>query len=409
MDSMICRFCNSSLEHTFADLGLSPLANAYVSYEYSKRETFFYPLYAKVCSRCFLVQAEAFSSPEQMFNDYKYFSSNSKSWLKHTKDYVQMVTGRLNLDANTLVVEIASNDGYLLQYFNEAGVPNYGVEPAHDAARKARVKGIEVVCEYFGDRLACQLSAEKGKVDLLIGNNVLAHVPDINDFVTGMKTLLKPAGTITMEFPHLLNLIKQVQFDTIYHEHFSYFSLNTVAEIFLKHGLMIYDVERLETHGGSLRIYATHADNGFKINSSVDDLKKEETDYGLRDLGIYTQFQAKINHIKYTSISKLSSIKLEGKSIIAYGAAAKGTTFLNYCGIGKDYFEYIVDVTPEKQGLFLPGTLIPIVDESYIERLKPDYIAILPWNWKEEIINRLSFTREWGCKFITFIPELAID
>ncbi len=405
----LCRFCGKELTTDFADLGLSPISNEYLSAENSRKGQMFYPLHARVCSDCFLVQADAYSSPEKIFDDYKYLSSNSQMWLKHAENYVNMITERLSLNESSLITEIASNDGYLLQYFNKRGLKNYGVEPAANVAEIARQKGIDVVCDFFGTEVAERLSKERGKSDLILGNNVLAHVPDINGFVEGMKILLKDSGTITMEFPHLLNLIKEMQFDTIYHEHFSYFSLFTVKKIFEKHGLKIYDVEEINTHGGSLRIYAAHSENSeLQISSRVDDLLQRELDFKINDTATYISFQEKIKNIKFNTVKTLSELVLSGKKIIAYGAAAKGNTFLNYCGLGREYFECIVDVTPEKQGLKLPGTLIDIVGEEVIEKIKPDYIAILPWNWKTEITARLEFTRQWGCKLITFIPEINI-
>lgn len=404
-----CRFCGKELKTNFVDLGLSPVSTEYLSVDSSLKGEMFYPLHVRVCSECFLVQADVYSSPEKIFNDYKYLSSNSQAWLQHAEAYVDMITGKLALDENSLITEIACNDGYLLQYFNKRGLKNYGVEPAENVADIARGKGIDVECDFFGAELAEKLVQKRGRSDLILGNNVLAHVPDINGFVEGMKILLKPLGTITMEFPHLLNLIKQIQFDTIYHEHFSYFSLYAVINIFKKHGLKIYDVEKLNTHGGSLRIYAAHADNNeLNICSRVTDLIEEEKKFGIADIKTYEGFQEKIHTIKYNTLKTLSELVLDGKKIIAYGAAAKGNTFLNYCGLGKEFFECIVDVTPEKQGLKLPGTLIDIVGEDAIEKIRPDYIAVLPWNWKGEITKRLEFTREWGCKLITFIPEINI-
>lgn len=409
MNNNKCRFCGKDLEITFADLGLSPVSTEYLSVENSKKGEMFYPLNVKVCSECFLVQAEVYSTPEKIFNDYRYLSSNSNMWLKHAENYVNMISDRLNLNSNSIVAEIASNDGYLLQYFNKKGIKNYGIEPAENCAEIARKKGIEVVCDFFNDILAKKLSAEGKKADLILGNNVLAHVPDINGFVEGMKILLKENGTITMEFPHLLNLIREVQFDTIYHEHFSYISLYTIRKIFEKHELKIYDVEKLTTHGGSIRIYAAHMNNdNITINKSVEELITEEKNFGINKISTYTDFQQKIKEIKYNTVNVLSKLILEGKKVIAYGAAAKGNTFLNYCGLGREFFECVVDVTPEKQGLRLPGTLIDIVSENEISKIKPDYIVVLPWNWKDEISQRLKFTREWGCKLITFIPEVNI-
>lgn len=403
-----CRFCGNELKDTFVNLGLSPVSTEYLSKENSKKGEMFYPLHVQVCSQCFLVQAEVYSSPEKIFNDYRYLSSNSMMWLNHAKNYVSMITKKLNLDNNSQVVEIASNDGYLLQYFNEIGIKNYGIEPAENCAEIARKKGIDVVCDFFGKEMAEKLSIERGKADLILGNNVLAHVPDINGFVEGISILLKSTGSVTMEFPHLLNLIKYVQFDTIYHEHFSYLSLFTISQVFKKHGLKIYDVEKLSTHGGSIRIYAEHVENNIPVSNNVASIISEEIEFGINKIETYSAFEEKVRNIKYKTMQTLSEIVLSGKKLIAYGAAAKGNTFLNYCGISKEYFPFIVDVTPEKQGLKLPGTLIDIVSEDEIIKFKPDYIAILPWNWKTEIIQRLEFTREWGCKFITFIPDIEI-
>lgn len=403
-----CRFCGKELKYDFVDLGLSPLADEFLSAENSLKGQMFYPLKVKVCDNCFLVQAGEYSSPEKLFHDYKYMSSNSAMWLKHASDYADMIVERLSLKSDSTVVEIASNDGYLLQYFNKKGIRNYGVEPADNCAEIARSKGIDVVTAFFGDKTAAELANTKGKADLIIGNNVLAHVPDINSFVEGMNILLKDNGTITMEFPHLLNLMKQCQFDTIYQEHFSYISLYAIKQVFEAHGLKIYDVEQIPTHGGSLRIYAEHSDGIIPISENVGNLLNEEIEYGINKIDTYLDFQKRVRKIKYKTLELLCKLAEENKKVIGYGAAAKGNTFLNYCGIGREFLPYIVDVTPEKQGLFTPGRLIEVVGEEVISKIKPDYIAILPWNWKEEITKRLEFTREWGCKLITFIPEVRI-
>ncbi len=404
-----CRFCNSDLNTIFADLGMSPLSNAYVSKDQLQKAESFYPLITYVCSSCFLVQLLEYEAPDVIFSDYAYFSSYSDSWLEHSKKYVDMISGRLNLDRKSLVVELASNDGYLLQYFQEKKIPVLGIEPAENVAWAAIEKGIPTVTKFFGQQLAQVLLDEGKPADLIVGNNVLAHVPDINDFVGGMKILLKPEGVITMEFPHLLQLINHNQFDTIYHEHFSYLSLYTIEKIFNKHGLKLFDVEELSTHGGSLRIYATHAGNNSLMKSeSIEKLHTIEDEQGLKDINTYLHFTEKVKKTKRNVLQELVRIKSEGKKIVGYGAAAKGNTLLNYCGIRTDFIDYVVDRNPHKVDKYLPGTRIPIKHPDSIKEDKPDYLFILPWNIKDEIISQNSFIREWGGKFIVPIPSLHI-
>lgn len=399
-----CRFCETPLDHTFCDLGMSPLSNAYLGADQLQSMEPFYPLHAYACGQCFLVQLEAFESPDHIFSDYAYFSSYSDSWLKHASDYTDKMIERFGFSAESQVVEIASNDGYLLQYFQQKGVPVLGVEPADNVAEVARDKGIDSISEFFGKQLAQSL-VEKGKsADLLLGNNVLAHVPDINDFVAGMEILLKPEGVITMEFPHLLRLIDQNQFDTVYHEHFSYLSFSTVKTIFNQHGLDLFDVEDLETHGGSLRIYACHT-NAQPVSNQVDELIKREVDAGLSDIKTYQEFARTTEIIKRDIFQFLSHLKEDGKTIVGYGAPAKGNTLLNYCGIGSDFIDYTVDRSPHKQGKYLPGTHIPVYPVEKILETKPDYVLILPWNLKDEVIEQMAAIREWGGKFITLIPQ----
>ena len=409
MDNQHCRFCGHELKHTFADLGLSPLSNEYLKRADLERGQMFYPLNVKVCDQCFLVQAAEYQRPEQIFGEYQYFSSYSESWLAHCKTYVDMIIPRLSLTQDSKVLEIACNDGYLLQYFRPYGVPVKGIEPAENVAAEARKKGIEVQCCFFGADSARDIAAKDGLYDLVIGNNVLAHVPDINNFVEGLGTVLAPAGSITMEFPHLLQLIEQCQFDTIYHEHFHYLSLGTVKRIFNAHGLEIYDVEELKTHGGSLRIYAAHREYGAAhMRPAVSELLAREREFGLEDIRLYTDFSKRIQKVKLNTLQALSEWKQAGKRIAAFGAAAKGNTFLNYCGIKSDLIDFVVDSSPHKQGFYLPGSLIPIVGPEALREYKPDYLLILPWNLTQEIIDAASFIREWGGRFIVCIPNIQL-
>jgi 2-polyprenyl-3-methyl-5-hydroxy-6-metoxy-1,4-benzoquinol methylase len=407
MDNKHCRFCGKELKHSLVDLGLSPLANGYLHKEDLERGEMFFPLRVNVCDECFLTQAEIFEMPENIFSDYMYFSSFSESWLEHCKKYVDMIAERLSLNKKSRVLEVACNDGYLLQYFLPYGIPVKGVEPAENVAKEARAKGIDVDCCFFGTDTAKEMVAKEGTFDLVIGNNVLAHVPDIDGFVGGLGIVLSPLGTITMEFPHLLNLINKNQFDTIYHEHFHYLSLLTVKQIFAHHGMKIYDVEQLPTHGGSLRIYATHKENeAVLVKESVTNTLEEEKSFGLSNIETYTAFARKVEKIKIDALKMFADIKRQGKHIAAFGAAAKGNTFLNYCGIKADMIDFVVDSNVYKQGLLLPGSLIPIVGIEALREKKPEYLVILPWNLKDEISEVASFVREWGCKFITCIPEI---
>jgi SAM-dependent methyltransferase len=404
-----CRFCESPLSQTFADLGMSPLANSYVAPEREDAMEPFYPLRALVCTKCWLVQLQMYQTGEDIFSDYAYFSSYSDSWLAHAKAYTDKMRTRFRLDASSQVIEIASNDGYLLQYFKEAGVPVLGVEPAKNVAEVAVAKGIPSVVRFFGETTARDLVGDGIQADLLLGNNVLAHVPDLNDFVKGMKILLKPAGVITMEFPHLQRLVDECQFDTIYHEHFSYFSFITVEQVFARHGLVLFDVEELPTHGGSLRIYGRHAEDGSKPASErVIALREREKQLGYAGLELYKLFTDKVMATKRDILEFLIGAKRAGKKIVGYGAPAKGNTLLNYCGIRNDMINYTVDRSPHKQGHYLPGTRIPIHGPEKIRETKPDYVVILPWNLKDEIIKQMSHIREWGGKFVVFIPEVKI-
>jgi SAM-dependent methyltransferase len=404
-----CRFCGTPLEHRFVDLGMSPLANAYLRPEDLDRPELFYPLVAYVCGECLLVQLEQWEAPEAIFSDYAYFSSYSQSWLDHAQRYVDDVAKRFGIGASSHVVEIASNDGYLLQYFLARNVRITGIEPAENVADAARRRGIPTISRFFGEAVARELVREGVAADLLIGNNVLAHVPDVNDFVRGLKIILAPSGVITMEFPHLMRLMMETQLDTIYHEHFSYLSLMTVEEIFAARGLTIFDVEELPTHGGSLRIYARHRDDrAHDTTSRVADLRRRELNIGLRDLAAYLRFSDQIAETKCKLLEVLIQAKRSGKRVAGYGAPAKGNTLLNYCGIRSDYVEFTVDASPHKQGLFLPGTRIPIEHPDRIRDARPDYVLILPWNLKREIMQQLSFVRSWGGKFIIPIPTAHI-
>ena len=405
-----CRFCQTPLEQTFVDLGMSPLCQDHVKPEELNRMEPFYPLHAYVCSSCFLVQLEEFVAPSEIFQDYAYFSSYSDSWLQHAKQYSDYITERLSIGTNKLVAELASNDGYMLQYFAEKNIPVLGIEPAANVAEYAITKrGIRTETKFFGLETAWQMVEKYGKADLLIGNNVLAHVPDINDFVSGMKAFLNADGVITMEFPHLLRLVERNQFDTIYHEHFSYLSFTTVEKIFKHHGLTLFDVEELSTHGGSIRIFAKHRENTTReISNRVVALRELEEQAGLNTLGFYADFERKVRNTKWRILEFLIEAKNNGKTVVGYGAPGKGNTLLNYCGIRTDFIDYTVDRNPHKQGNFLPGTLIPIYDPGKIRETKPDYLFILPWNLKDEIIESMSFIHEWGGKFVIPIPEVKV-
>jgi len=404
-----CRFCNEPLKHVFLDLGKSPLANSFLKKEMLNKSERFFSLCVYVCDKCFLVQLPEYENPENIFGDYAYFSSYSETWLKHAENYVNLMLKKFSFDKNNLVIEIASNDGYLLQYFKKKGIPILGIEPAVNVAEVAKQKGIPTIVKFFGTKIAKELVKEGKSADLIIGNNVLAHVPNLNDFVDGLKILLKKTGIITLEFPHLMKLIQQNQFDTIYHEHFSYFSLLTTEKVFSSHGLTIFDVEEVPTHGGSLRIYVKHSESDLISNDeSVQDLLKIENQFGLENLVTYTNFASKVKKIKENVREFFMSAKNNRKMVICYGAAAKGNTLLNYCGIGTDFIDYIVDRSTYKQGLFLPGIHIHIKELNEVRKTKPDYLVILPWNLKDEIMEQMSYIRDWGGKFVVLIPEVKI-
>jgi SAM-dependent methyltransferase len=408
MTTATCRFCGAPLETVFVDLGMSPLANSYVPPERANAMEPFYPLRALVCDSCLLVQLEEFETPEAIFSDYAYFSSYSTSWLEHSRRYVDQMTERWGLGPDSHVVELASNDGYLLQYFIERGVPVLGVEPAANVASAAVERGVPTVVEFFGVQTARALS-ETRRADLLLGNNVLAHVPDLNDFVQGMKVLLNDGGVITMEFPHLLRLIEENQFDTIYHEHFSYFSFLTVSKVFAAHGLRLFDVEELPTHGGSLRIYAAHADDDTKPETErARELLGHERAAGLADVETYRSYAWRVQADKRQILGLLIDLKRQGKSIVGYGAPAKGNTLLNYCGVGTDFLDYTVDANPRKQGNLLPGTHIPIRPLESLRETRPDVVVILPWNLREEIVDQHAYVRDWGGRFVARAPDLRV-
>lgn len=405
-----CRFCNNKLENSVINLGMSPLCQKHVKPENANDMEKFYPLHAFICDKCWLMQLEEFATPDEIFADeYAYFSSYSESWLNHARKYTEMMTDRFGINSDKLVVEIASNDGYLLQWFVQKNIPVLGIEPAANCAEAAKEKGVRSEVKFFGKNTAIELSAKYGKADLLLGNNVLAHVPDINDFVSGMKEMLNTGGVITMEFPHLQRLIEENQFDTIYHEHFSYLSFVAVNRIFAHHGITLFDVEELPTHGGSLRIFGKHADDtSKKITERVHELLKREIELGFETLEYYSVFEEKVKETKRKILDFLIKAKREGKSIVGYGAPGKGNTLLNYCGIRTDFIDYTVDMSPHKQGNFLPGTHIPILHPDVIKETKPDYVFILPWNLKKEITNQHKYIADWGGKFVVPIPELTI-
>ena len=404
-----CRFCGASLRYVFVDLGMSPLANSYVKASELNQMEAFYPLCVYVCSDCFLVQLEEFVSPREIFGDYTYFSSYSDTWLRHAQRFADMAIERFALSAGSQVLEVASNDGYLLQYFAARQIPVLGVEPAANVAKVAVEKGIPTVVKFLTEESAGELVSQGIKADLVVGNNVFAHVSNVNDFVRALKTILKPSGVITLEFPHLLRLVEENQFDTIYHEHFSYFSLLCAERILAAHDLTIFDVEELPTHGGSLRIYARHAEAGSPtVGPRVAEMKAREEASGLNRVQTYLSFSEKVKKTKRGLLRFLISIKEEGKSIAAYGAPAKGNTLLNYCGVRSDFIEYTVDRSPHKQGTFLPGTRIPIFSPAKISETKPDFLLILPWNIKDEIMHDMAHIREWGGQFVVPIPEVRI-
>jgi len=405
-----CRFCGTKLEHTFVDLGMSPLCESFLGHNKLNQMEPFYPLHVHVCDSCFLVQLEQYVSPEEIFTEYAYFSSYSDSWLEHAKNYAEMVVNRFDLNDQSRVMELASNDGYLLQYFVQKGIPALGVEPAANVAAVAeKQKGVTTVVKFFGRQTAHELVGEYGQVDLVIGNNVLAQVPDLNDFVGGMKIVLNPGGVITMEFPHLIRLMNENQFDTIYHEHFSYLSFYFVEKVFAAHGLMLFDVEELPTHGGSLRIYARHAEDATKpVSAHATELRERELHDGVNRLEAYFSFAEKVKETKRAVLEFLIGAKRAGKSIAGYGAPGKGNTLLNYCGIRSDFIDYTVDRNPYKQGKYTPGTHIPILAPEAIKQTKPNYVFILPWNLQDEIMSQLAYVRKWGGQFVVPIPEVKI-
>lgn len=404
-----CRFCNTPLSHNFVDLGMSPLCQNHVKPENANKMEPFFPLHAYVCHKCFLVQLEEFVAPEEIFDDYAYFSSYSDSWLKHAKKYTDLMVERFGFNENSLVGEIASNDGYLLQYFVEKGVPVVGIEPAGNVAEYAIEKGVRSEVKFFGVETANYLVEKYGKADLLLGNNVLAHVPDINDFVGGMKIFLGEGGVITMEFPHLLRLMEENQFDTIYHEHFSYLSFTTVTEIFHHHGITLFDVEELASHGGSIRIYGCHNEDDSKpVSERAQELLAREEGMGIKTLEFYASFEEQVKETKRKLLDFLIEKKREGKTVVGYGAPGKGNTLLNYCGIRQDFMDYTVDRSPHKQGNYLPGTHIPIYGPEKIDETKPDYVLILPWNLRKEIMEQMAHIRDWGGQFVVPIPEAKV-
>jgi len=409
---MKCRICGANLEEPFLSLGKSPVANSLLTREDLHKMEPYFPLDLYVCQICWLVQLEEFEAPEKIFSsDYPYFSSYSESWLKHCKNYAEMMIERFGFDKNSFVVEVGSNDGYLLQYFKKHNIPVLGVEPAENVARAAIERGIPTDITFFNTSYAKKMR-EKGKLaDLIIGNNVLAHNPNLHDFVEAMKIALKPNGIITMEFPHLMKLIQENQFDTIYHEHFSYFSFYAVKKLFSLHELEIFDVEEIPTHGGSLRIYAKHKEADGKLLATtkrVEELLEKEKDFGLFDLQTYSNFKRKVEATKRAFLLFLIKVKNEGKKIVGYGAPAKASTLLNYCGVRTDFIDYTVDRNPHKQGKFIPGVHIPIKHPDKIKEDRPDYVIIFPWNIKDEIMEQLKYIREWGGKFVVPIPELKV-
>jgi len=407
---MRCRFCKTDLEHVFIDLVNSPASNSFLTADELNEPEVFYPLKVFTCHKCFLVQIDEYKKSDKIFDSgYVYFSSYSKSWLKHAEEYTEMMTKRFGLNGQSRVVEIASNDGYLLQYFKEKNIPVLGIEPTANTAEVAKSKGVETIVDFFGTKLANDLATKKMNADVLLGNNVLAHVPDILDLVGGMKVLLKKEGVITMEFPHLLQLVANNQFDTIYHEHYSYLSFTTVKSIFESQGLEMFDVDELPTHGGSLRIYAKHKEDASKkIEDNVGKLLQKEKEAGIADIRYYGNFSEKAMKVKLDLLTFLAEQKKNRKKIAAYGAAAKGNTLLNYCGVKNDMISFVVDANPHKQNKFMPASHIPVVNEDRLKDEKPDFVIILPWNLKEEITGQLDYIKAWGGKFVIPIPSLQI-
>jgi len=410
VETVKCRFCGANLQDTVVDLGMSPLCESFLPASQLDRMEPFYPLKVWVCRSCFLVQLSEYVRVEEIFTEYAYFSSFSSAWLKHAEDYVAMVTKRLSLSKESFVVELASNDGYLLQYFVKTGIPCLGVEPAANVAKVAEERGVQTQVAFFNEGTAREMRAAGKMADLVLGNNVLAQVPDLNSFVGGLPLILKPKGTVTFEFPHLMQLFENNQFDTIYHEHFSYFSLIAVEAIFARHGLTVFDVEELWTHGGSLRIYARHkADEGRPLTERLLALRAREEEKGYRKIETYTRFDERVRETKRKILEVLIEAKRRGKRIVGYGAPGKGNTLLNYCGIRTDFIDFTVDRNPYKHGRFLPGTHIPIFSPEHLDEVKPDYIFILPWNLKDEIMAQLKHVRGWGGRFIVPIPEATVQ
>jgi len=404
-----CRFCAAPLNRTFVDLGMSPLCQTHITQEQLNHMEPFYPLHALLCEKCFLVQLEEFVAPGDIFSEYAYFSSYSDSWVAHAKRYAEAMCERFGIGAKSKVMEIASNDGYLLQHFVARGVPVLGIEPAANVAKVAIEKGIPSEVKFFGRETATYVAATHGRPDLLLGNNVLAHVPDLNDFVGGMKILLAPGGVITMEFPHLYQLMKHNQFDTIYHEHFSYFSFVTVEKVFAAHGITLFDVEEIDTHGGSLRIYGRHTDDSAKaVSSRLVELRNREIAEGFTTVERYESFTQQVMETKRDILRFLVEAKAAGKKIVGYGAPGKGNTLLNYCGIRIDFLDFTVDRNPYKQDKYTPGTHIPILAPEAIREARPDYIFILPWNLRKEIASSMAYVREWGCRFVVPIPKIEV-
>jgi len=404
-----CRFCGTPFRHTVVDLGMSPLCESFLRGDQLNQMEQFYPLHVWVCERCFLVQLEEYVTGEDIFTDYAYFSSFSDSWLRHAQRYVEQMIDRLELTSRSRVVEIASNDGYLLQYFVQRGIPALGIEPAANVAKVAESKGVPTVVRFFGVDTAQELAAAGHEADLILGNNVLAQVPDLNDFVSGLKILLAPTGVVTIEFPHLLRTIEGNQFDQVYHEHFSYFSLYSAERIFAAHGLPVFDVEELPTHGGSIRIYARHADDTTKETTErLVALRAREAAAGIATLGYYEQFESRVRETKRKLLEFLIDAKRAGKRVVGYGAPGKGNTLLNYCGVRTDFVDFTVDRSPHKHGKFLPGTHIPIFSPKHLWDARPDYVLILPWNLKTEIMDQLGGIRDWGGRFVVPIPEVTI-
>ena len=404
-----CRFCGADLQQTFVDLGMSPLCETYPAPTDLNRGEVYYPLHVYVCGKCFLVQLDEYETPENIFGDYAYFSSYSDSWLKHADNYCASMKARFGLDEESFVVEVASNDGYLLQYFVQRNVPVLGIEPAANVAKVAVEKGVPTLVKFFGTNLAQELVSEGRSADLVLGNNVLAQVPDLNDFVEGLKCLLKPEGVLTLEFPHLLKLIEHNEFDTIYHEHFSYFSLLTTVSLMEAHGLKVFDVEELLSHGGSLRVFACRTEaKTHTVEPSVAHVIEDEEKADLGEVDGYKTFARRVKETKLALLDFLLQAAREGKSVAGYGAPGKSATLLHYCGIGKDLIEYTVDRSPYKQGRFLPGTHIPIHHPDRIRETKPDYVLILPWNLQNEIMKQLHYIREWGGQFVVPIPTATI-